>query len=206
MVDFKNMHCFLKGCIWITLLLTLFTWMVWTAGLSSLQYNCARFSNLYFVNGIAVVPGQPAVGGCMHIYQLWWWVWAFEFAVLLALIFVLVAGHLRSTRVMFTGLLATLSVLTMFGSNTFYYEHFGTTGYYLDRVRVTDAGFIMTAAMNMLLMIFVALDPMPKHHDSQVSDVAFNDPKPSTRTTTTDPTTATTTTPLRTTTHGDNIV
>ena len=27
------------------------------------------------------------------------------------------------------------------------------------------AGLIMTAAMNMLLMIFVALDPMPKHHD-----------------------------------------
>ena len=33
---------------------------------------------------------------------------------------------------------------------------------FLDRF----AGFIMTAAMNLLLMIFVALDPMPKHHDS----------------------------------------
>ena len=47
------------------------------------------------------------------------WVWAFEFAVILALIFVLATGHLRSTRVMFTGLLATLTVLTIFGSNTF---------------------------------------------------------------------------------------
>ena len=44
------------------------------------------------------------------------WLWAFTVAVILALTFVLAAGHLRSTRIMFTGLLATLSVLTMFGN------------------------------------------------------------------------------------------
>ena len=28
------------------------------------------------------------------------------------------------------------------------------------------AGFIMTAAMNLLLLIFVGIDPQPKDHDS----------------------------------------
>ena len=47
------------------------------------------------------------------------WVWAFEFVFVLGLAATLVSGHLRSTRVMWTGLLAVLCVLKIFGSDTF---------------------------------------------------------------------------------------
>lgn len=45
--------------------------------------------------------------------------WAFEFVIVLGLAISLAMGHLRSTRVMWTGLLAVVCVLKILGSDTF---------------------------------------------------------------------------------------
>lgn len=159
----------LVGSIWVTLLLALCAWIVMTAGLSSIQQSCPGQSASFFTGRLFAVPGLPGVGSCKHLYQFWWWVWALEISILVTLSLALLMGHLHSSRVMFTGLLATLSVLTWFGSNTFFFHRYGNTGSYRSRIDVTFAGFLMAAAFNTLLLIVVAIDPMPKIHDEHVT-------------------------------------
>ena len=47
------------------------------------------------------------------------WTWAYEFVILVLLPFILITNKLHATRVLLVGLLAVLSTLKMFGSNTF---------------------------------------------------------------------------------------
>lgn len=144
--------------IWPVIFLAFCSWVVWLGGLASVQKDCTTFNNPLSNIGI---PNLPGVGGCAHLYQFWWWVWAFEFLFVVGIAVTLVVGHLRSTRVMWTGLLAVICVLKIFGSDTFIFHLYRYTGSYHTRLQVTAAGFIMSSVLNLLLLILVALDPQP---------------------------------------------
>lgn len=147
------------GAIWIVIALAFCSWVVWLAGLASVQKFCNSIQN--------------GTGGCNHLYQFWWWVLAFELVSLLGLAATLVLGRLRSTRVMWTGLLAVLSVLKINGSDLFLFQGYNSIGQFHTRLNVTAAGFIMSSIFNLLLLIMVALNPQPAD-DQAVSDSAVH--------------------------------
>jgi hypothetical protein len=110
----------------------------------------------------------PGVGGCAHLYQFFWWIWALQAVMMVLLPAIIITGKLYAGRVLLASLLAVLSVLTMIGSNTFLYYRYRFEGDLLTDTRAASSGFIASATLDMILLVCVAITP--RRDDRHISD------------------------------------
>lgn len=147
-----------------------------SGGAGAQASNAVRTGGLPNGGSLAFVHGFSGVLPCTKVYRFYWFIVAFELVVLAAAAANLLWIH--RTRAMWTGFFAILTMLYFIGCDAFLSAesvptYSGTTGINnpnpdLNRIRATTAGFIMTAIMNIALMVaigtdFLAADPTHAH-------------------------------------------
>eukprot|EP00884_Botryococcus_braunii_P012493 jgi/Botrbrau1/21244/Bobra.39_2s0040.3 len=127
-------------------------WFTQMAGLSALQYNCNALVSRGGTIPFATWTQLPAGQTCGTIYRWLWWIFAYEFPVLVALLFAMSKREVG----LWMGVVASLGVATalqMWGANVgLNMITVFTGGYARARARAVFAGFLLTALGNAVLL------------------------------------------------------
>jgi len=124
------------------------TWLVSLGGLSALQHDC----------GTQYAPAVRgfSVATCRRVYRYYWFIVAFEFAVLAGVAMSTVAAKLVHSRIAWVGMLAIATLLYMQASDSFLTGQrlpAFAGGQPMHRARTMTAGCIMTTVANIFLLL-----------------------------------------------------
>jgi hypothetical protein len=153
------MASLLQAALVPALVLVFCTWAVSLGGLAALQNSCYHGDIPRGILSLAPGMTDRQIAGCRQIYRFFWFVVIFEFFTIVATaIAIATPATLRSARMSLLGLYAVLTVLYLNMTNSFYSGL--SIGYYrtgdrFARDRAMVAGCLMTAIVNILLIILL---------------------------------------------------
>jgi len=133
-------------------------WCVYLGGLAAMQSSVCIPGGVGNLDGVVLgSPVNTSLLNCSKIYRYFWFIFAYEFVIVVGLAIAAVTGLLASTKQAFIGLFAVATMLYIETSNRFltdFYSHI-FTGSALNRIRTLIAGAIMTATFNALIICVV---------------------------------------------------
>lgn len=146
------------------LLLVFGTWVVSLAGIAALQNKCSVSD----YSSLTAVRGFSAVLPCSRFFRFYWFIVAFEGALILGLAIALATGLIARTRSGWVGLFAVATLLYILMSDTFLTSlalPVFANGQLMHRAKVMAAGSIMTSAVNCLLLFALGMKLL-KHRNN----------------------------------------
>lgn len=155
----------LNNALLLALVLVFCTWAVYLGGLASMQAQCNTSKTPDLIHGTENLGGirgfSATVLSCATLFRYYWFIMAWQFFIIFACAFCLVTHLYQITRMAWMGMFLIATILFMHTSDTFLAATDSTAyadEYSLARARTTAAGAIMTATVNVIIVIIIGLD------------------------------------------------